>query len=283
MNWRKWFAISLGVALCVSAPYVVSLARPPQMGATVSQSATLSALGRAQIVYLGEIHDNPDHHEQQLRIIEFLHQRNPKLAIALEMFQKPFQPVLDRYLAGEISEEELREQSEYDQRWGFDWEFYAPILRYAKAHQLPVIALNPPTEITRKVARNGLESLSGEDFDYIPPLNEIDTNQPEYREKIAQVFAQHGSHGHSLSLDNFFAAQVLWDETMAHTIAEFWRNSPERQIIVLAGKGHIYQNYGIPSRVERRLGEDLVHYSVGFVHPSEWENRPSGFDLLWQY
>lgn len=211
------------------------------------------------VIYLGENHDLYEHHSAQLKIIDELYQTRTEsklsLAIALEMFQRPFQPVLDRYLIGEISETELREATEYDQRWGWDWEFYVPILRFAQVQQIPLIALNTPEEITHKVSISGIDSLQGSDYRYIPSKAEIDFDNQEYRQKLAEIYQAHVSEGQGNSQNetNFFAAQVLWDETMAEAIAQFYLEHPQSQIVVLVGKAHVIDNYAIPERVARRI------------------------------
>ena len=209
-------------------------------------------------IYLGENHDRLAHHQQQLNIIAQLeHNSVNDLAIALEMFQRPFQAILDRYLQDKIDEMQLRQQSEYDTRWGFDWEFYAPILRFAKANQIPVIALNTPEEITAKVAEQGINNLEGSDFRYIPPLSDIDLSNREYRQRLADIYQQHveEGQGNSTDADNFFAAQVLWDETMAEAIAHYYQNHPQSQIVVLVGKAHVMYDYAIRDRVDRRIDD----------------------------
>ena len=239
-----------------------------------SKAEILSALASARVVYLAEIHTSEADHAAQLEIIQALQASNGEIAIGLEMFQRPFQPVLDAYLAGDIDEAELIEQSEYETRWGFPWELYAPIVRYAQTHQIPLIALNTPAEITRKVSRNGLASLSGDDLRYIPPLGEIDTKNLDYQAFFAEVTgfgdsdSPHGGAHGGFDFDNFFAAQVLWDETMAEGITTFAQANPDTTIVVLAGQGHVVFDFGIPSRVQRRLGDDLIHYSV-ILTPSE--------------
>ncbi|MBW4517106.1 MAG: ChaN family lipoprotein [Timaviella obliquedivisa GSE-PSE-MK23-08B] len=237
--------------------------------AVTDQQAVLMDLARARVVYLGETHDAIADHQGQLQIIQALYQRDQRMAIALEMFQRPYQPFLDQYLAGEITELELQKQSEYDSRWGFPWEYYAPILRFAKAHQLPLIALNVPTEITRKVAREGLESLTLSDRQWIPPDSEIRTdNAVAYRQMIQAVYEEiHQGRSASSSFDRFFLAQVLWDETMAEGIANFSQAKPNHQVIVLAGEGHLVYGYGIPSRVARRVA-GIIQRSV-IINPDE--------------
>jgi uncharacterized iron-regulated protein len=204
----------------------------------------------------------------------------------MEMFQRPFQDVLDQYLAGKITEAQLVEQSEYEKRWGFPWENYAPLLRFAKTNQLPVLALNTPTEVTRKVARSGLESLTTDERRYIPPFSEIRTDNAEYRQMVQKAYEQHHQvgHGNSTSFERFFTAQVLWDETMAEKIAQFLEANPDYQVVVLAGQGHIIYGYGIPSRVARRLGNgNLVQRSV-LLSPLEGTSSPTNkpvADFVW--
>lgn len=254
---------------------------PPANAPILSRERqTFSELMNANVVYLGETHDNPEDHQKQLQILQTLHQHQSKIAIALEMFQRPFQNAIDRYLAGEITETELRQQTEYDDRWGYDWEFYAPILRYAKTHKLPVLALNVPSEIARKVARGGLESLTPEERQQIPPASEIRTDNAAYRQRLEVEFNHHleAGHGNSKGFERFLLVQVLWDETMAETIAQFWKNNPDYQIVVLAGKGHIEYGDGIPSRVERRLQEsDFAQRSVWLGEFPEGETQPADF------
>ncbi|MEL6399832.1 MAG: ChaN family lipoprotein [Cyanobacteria bacterium J06607_6] len=278
-------ACSAGEVSELAASEEPATAVNPTVPAALStiEAAEFQTLVAADVVYLGERHDSEVDHAAQLTIIEGLYAADPDMAIALEMFQRPFQPVIDRYLAGELSEAELVEQTEYLERWGFPWEFYAPFLRFARDHELPVLALNAPSEITRQVAREGLESLEEDDFRYIPPVSEIDTSNDDYREFVAAAFGSHSGHG-NFNFDNFFAAQVTWDETMALTISEFKTSNPDTQVVVLAGNGHVIYGHGIPDRVARRLGDDLTQQIV-LLNPADFLTEASEAeaiaDLFW--
>lgn len=286
----KVCAWSLGIFfLCTSPTYAESPSTPLQQEQQqLTQQQILQELVKANVVYLGETHNSPEDHKAQLEILQALHQQNPKIAIAMEMFQRPFQDVLDQYLAGKITEAQLVEQSEYDERWGFPWEYYAPILRLAKTNQLPVLALNTPTEVTRKVARSGLENLTNDERRYIPPFSEIWTDNADYRKMAQEVYEQHhqAGDGNSTSFERFFTAQVLWDETMAETIAQFVKANPGYQIVVLAGKSHIVYGYGIPSRVARRLNNNQsVQRSVllGVSQEAQSAGEKAIADYFWQH
>jgi uncharacterized iron-regulated protein len=267
---RSLLTFSFGILLvCGTAACgqnAISLTQASQSQAQTSNNyGIFTELQQSQIIYLGEAHTNAQDHAEQLRILMALHQQNPQVAIAVEMFQRPFQGAVDRYLAGEIDEAQLLQQTEYEQRWGYDWRYYAPLMRYAKEHNLPVIAMNTPTEITRKVAQAGLANLKEAEQVYIPPLDQIRTDADftpnrGYRQMLGEIFAMHAHHrqGDQQSdgndrFERFFAAQVLWDETMAESIVQFHQRQPDYQILVIAGQGHIVYDYGIPSRVARRL------------------------------
>ena len=257
--------VSIGFLLIGYPQQLTTLAARVDLDSSV-MAIDIEQLQSQNVIYLGENHDNSEHHERQLAIIKKLHSdsNNNELAIALEMFQRPFQPILDRYIAREISEAQLKQQTEYDTRWGFDWEFYAPILRYARQQQIPLIALNTPAEITNKVAQTGIDSLKDDDLRYIPPRNEIKLDNTEYKQNIAEIYLQHveNGRGNSQDLDNFFAAQVLWDETMAEAIALHYQNYPKSQLVVLVGKAHVMNDYAIPDRVKRRIKDKSFQDAV---------------------
>ncbi len=268
----KLCVLSLGIFLintlpsCAAEPTSISCSDKFSTSQCVeSLKQILPKLKKANVIYLGEIHDSSQDHENQLKIIEKLYQNNTRIAIGMEMFQHPFQEVVNEYIAGTITEAEFIKKSEFKTRWGFDWQLYAPILRFAKRKQIPVLALNTPSEITRKVSREGIEKLTNSEKQAIPPITEIRTDNIAYRQLVLKAFEEHQSagHGNSSSANRFFLAQVLWDETMADAIAKFVKANPDYQVVVLAGLGHIIYGYGIPNRVERRIQDaKLIQRSV---------------------
>lgn len=203
-----------------------------------------------RIIYIGESHDRFAHHALQLEVIRELARRGKKIAIGMEMFQRPFQEALDDYVAGRIEEREFLRRSEYFERWRYDYRLYRPILLFARAEKIPVVALNMPAEVVEKVARGGIDVLPPEEKRLLP---EMDFSDEAYRERLRQAFRQHGTLKER-PFDYFYQSQVLWDETMAESVDRFLRSRPEHQMVVLAGSGHIAHGSGIPRRAARRNG-----------------------------
>jgi len=218
------------------------------LGTIQDLEGVIPKLADKRVVFVGERHDRYEHHLAQLEIIRRLHAIHPRLAIGMEIFQQPFQGVLDDYIAGSLSEQEMLRGTEYYNRWGFDYRLYAPILRYAREHQLPVIALNLPVELTRKVGRSGVDALAAEERAQLPST--IDRSDDTYEERLRQVFNQHPDNGRSF--DNFLEVQLLWDEGMAQQAADYLAAHPDYHMVILAGSGHLARGSGIPRRLVRR-------------------------------
>ena len=227
-------------------------------GSSLSQQALLDELGQADLVCVGEQHSSPEHHFAQLAVLEALLTRAPaagrQLGLGLEAFQRFSQGALDAYTDGDIDETALLERSEYAARWGFDFSLYRPLLERARSAGLSLVALNAPRELTRKIARSGLDALSVAERRELPRL---DLGDSAHRAAFDAMMREHPSNG--LDLDRFYAAQVVWDETMAETAAR-WLSSSDgraRQLLVAAGLGHCHGS-AIASRVRRRAALAVV-------------------------
>jgi len=222
---------------------------------TLDMDEIINRVSDKKIIYVGETHDRYEHHMVQLEVIKALYKKNPRIAVGMEMFQRPFQKVLDDYIAGMIDEREFLKSSQYFRRWGIDYNLYRDILEFAREVKIPIVALNICRKIVNKVARAGLDSLTEEEKREIP--ESMDLTDEKYKNRLKEVFKKHeGSE--KRSFDFFYQAQILWDEIMAQSIDEFLKKNPDYQMVVLAGKGHLYFGSGIPKRAFRRNGFDYA-------------------------
>ena len=231
----------------------------PVMGIRPESAACLDEIIRditdVPLIYVGEGHTFYEDHKVQLQVIKRLYESGRKIAIGMEMFQISGQGSLDDYLSGETTEAEFLKTSEYYKRWKFDYHLYREIIEFAKEKAIPVVALNQIQEIIKKVSRGGLDALNGEERKNIP--EDMDMSDGEYKKRLTMAFRQH-SGSMSINLDNFYQAQILWDETMAHSVDRFLMENPDYQMVIIAGSGHIAYGSGIPRRVYRLNGKKYV-------------------------
>jgi uncharacterized iron-regulated protein len=225
-------------------------------------------LAMARAVCLGEQHDSPAHHFAQRRALEEIAARSTSehrvFAVGFEMFQKPYQAALSGFVGGTLPEAQFLIDSEYKERWGFDFALYRPLLDAAREFSLEALALNAPKELTRKVGRTGLASLDAGEKEHLP---ELDLGNADHKAYFDEAMSEHPMPPDGPKLANMYAAQVLWDETMAETASTWLSHAGESsRLMIFAGQGHCHKT-AIPARITRRL--QLPVLSVSPVRASE--------------
>lgn len=216
---------------------------------------TLKDIAKNRVVFVGENHTSFSSHLNQLKIIKAMYKNNPKLSIGMEMFQKPFQKYLDAFISGSMSEKDMLTKTEYFKRWKYDYELYRPIMLFAQENNIPIIALNIDRDITKLVVSKGLDALSDKQRAQVP--SSIDFSNTKYKEYLKMVYGMHQSKQFK-NFDEFYHAQLLWDESMAKNMVDYMQKHPNTNMTVLAGNGHVMHGYGIPSRIKRRGIKDYV-------------------------
>ena len=238
---------------------ITVLTQPTTMALKPDRMQTLEdilpELIESRIIHVGEQHDKFIHHINQLQIIKRIHEAGYKLAVGMEMFQKPFQKDVNDYMAGRIDERTFLKKTEYFHRWRYNYNLYKPIIDYLKQKNIPLIALNIKGDINRKVAHEGLHSLTDEEKKHLP--HELDFSDDQYRRDLSKVFTLHKDNKNLRDFNYFLQAQILWDETMAESAQQFLKDNPGHKLVVLAGNGHIRHKYGIPERLYRRNQESF--------------------------
>ena len=71
----------------------------------------LADLARADAVFVGEQHDDPNTHRLELAIVEGLTRRGVPVVVAMEMFERDVQGAVDQYAAGTMTEEQFLKES----------------------------------------------------------------------------------------------------------------------------------------------------------------------------
>lgn len=226
----------------------------------VDHEALWDALAKARVIYVGETHNHPEHHQVQLEVLEAVYERNHEVAIAFEMFPRPCQKAIDRYVRGETDVATFLRESRYAEVWGYDFEFYRPLLDFARKRRLDALALNAPQEIARKVSKGGLASLT--EAERARVAKEVDLTDGRHRKRVLDALRSAHPIGDEAQLERYYEGMCLWDETMAETVASYMdeRGSDGVQVIVYAGRGHVEDRNGVPGRVRRR--NDLPFLTV---------------------
>src|SRR3990172_3819277 len=119
-------------------------------GEKISFQHLLAELPANGVVFVGESHNQIEHHQIQTNLLKELLKREKNPVIAMEMFERSKQPILDRGSQGQLTEEEFLKEVQWDTFWGFDYSLYKPILDEVKEHRLKVLGLNTQRELVRR-------------------------------------------------------------------------------------------------------------------------------------
>lgn len=228
-----------------------------------------SAMLSTEVIFIGESHNDRVAHELELELLRLVVSskaqinnlaKSRPIALSLEMFERDVQVVLDEYLAGLITENHFRLGSRPWENYNTD---YRPLVEFARENRLPVIAANAPRRYVNSVNRFGrtaLERLSPTARGWIAPLP-FSAASPAYAAKFARLMTgmpsaqrqplstpQSGAPVHSSSL---LDAQSLWDATMAYSIAEHLKRTPEALVLQLNGRFHSEERLGAPEHLLR--------------------------------
>ncbi|MCB1217766.1 ChaN family lipoprotein [bacterium] len=224
----------------------------------VSWRRFMTDLAGADVVFLGEYHDDDASHRLQLRILEELALRHDmQLTLAMEQFERDVQRVLDEYLDGELSEEEFLAGS---RPWPNYPEHYRPLIEFCRANGLPVRAGNIPRRFASKVAKGSLPEMYGELTEEERPwvagatVNEHNA----YYDNFVNAMGGHGSGMSDETFAKFYEAQCIKDDTMAESIAMIRDAYPEMPVLHINGSFHSDYGLGTVERLVQRRPQDRV-------------------------
>ena len=201
---------------------------------------------------MGEHHPELRDHLLQAAVLRNLCASGKPLAVGLEAVQRQFQPVLDDYVAGRITEAQLYTATDWQRRWYWAFEYYAPIFRICREFGVKLVALDMDSEDKAKVELGGLAALEPSQLrQYVPDRDGFDTFgstrafdayleytlRPPYAlmSKVGARMTASTNAQRSMSFANFLARQAVRDETRASASASWLRDHPDGLLVGLVG------------------------------------------------
>jgi len=199
---------------------------------------------KADVIFFGELHDNPVIHWLELEITRDLFaEKGKNLILAAEMFETDNQLLIDEYFADIIKESSFEKEVRLWKNYLTD---YKPLLTFAKQNGLKFVASNIPRRYASVVASGGFEALqklSPEALKYIAPLPvEYDPEIPCYKDMLSMDGSIGGTPDNKVN-ENIPKAQAIKDATMAKSIADNLKSG--HTLIHYNGSYHSDRHMGI--------------------------------------
>ncbi|HVF54616.1 MAG TPA: ChaN family lipoprotein [Pyrinomonadaceae bacterium] len=268
------------------APYRIFDAR----GRAATLEDILDASGTADVLLVGEMHDDATAHRVEAELLRGAFARYARktegkrprsVVLSLEMFERDVQTILDEYLAGLINERHFLASSRPWNNYGTD---YRPLVEFAREHEFGVIAANAPARYVNRVARLGpksLKALPAAAAAWLPPLPYPSASEryaakcarfmrggmeaPEARQAQnstgegatpqQQTPAPNTPNPHAPQAGHAGAsflvdAQALRDASMAYAITERLRQKPGALVLHVNGRFHSEEHLGVPEQIK---------------------------------
>jgi len=214
--------------------------------------AVLAEVSQKRIIFFGENHEDAGNIQLQHQILRCMRdsRSNPSIHVVLEHFSFEMQHLLAQYQRSEISLEELQTLYEDIGTESHAINAYASILEYAR-EESDVIRLHGGF-IPRNLARKAMKAEDDSVFNSLVEKGYVPSIMMEGSEEHYGFFESLITGNPKLSnrFRKIFKAQILKDSSMANYVNKLVKTEPESsQFLVIAGRGHIQHDFGVPERV----------------------------------
>ena len=205
----------------------------------------------ADVVILGEVHDNPDHHRVQAEWVAAL----SPAALVFEMIEAD--------TAEQVSPVDRADQASLSAALGWaesgwpDFAYYYPIFSAAPGAALYGAAV--PRSAARRAMQEGAGAVMGDDAAAYGLLDPLDEAQQTQREALQQT-----AHCNALPpemLPGMVAVQRLRDAMLARAVMQAL-DAGHHPVVVITGNGHARQDWGVPA-VLATVAPDLDVFTLG--------------------
>ncbi len=205
---------------------------------TIQLDDLIANMGSVDVLFFGEEHNDSVGHYLETEIFKKMAHAFPgRMALTLEMFHTDVQGIVNEYLKGYITEKNFIREA---RAWN-NYKDYRPMVEFAKANQLDVVAANASSRYSNAVSRSGLtilKSFPAASKSYFAPLP-IDTATGRYHEKFMDLLG-----GHGMGTMKVYQTQNFWDATMAWSIASYLKKNKQKKAFHVNGKFHSDEKLG---------------------------------------
>ena len=259
-----------GAADPARAPIVI----PPEADVAASARLVATRARGAEVVYLGELHDNPLHHTIQTRIIEALLMDGGRPAIAFEMVPETRQATLEAAIRGDAGPAEVDRQLGWSVQGWPDFAMYWPLFELARKNGLPVVGTDLDPAVTRRISREGLGAAGEAPARLRSALPDDPARDQAIARRIRTAHCDRISESRAeRMLESWYARNVV--------IARRVSGALERasQVVVIIGRGHQSMG-GVPEQLDA-LRRGTRQFVVALIEGEADSSSETTADVVW--
>jgi len=185
-------------------------------GRTADWGDVLKAAKNSDIIFFGEMHDNPICHWLELELTKDMYaEKKENLVLGAEMFEIDNQLLINEYLSKMIRKKDFEAEAKL---WPDYKNNYAPIMDYAREQGIKFIATNIPRRYAALVNLKGFEGLDSINAMERGLIASLPIKYPDSLECYASIDKVAGDGQPTHQTMNLGKAQAIKDATMAQFI-----------------------------------------------------------------
>jgi uncharacterized iron-regulated protein len=243
----------------------------------VTEAELVARVQAAGIVLVGEIHDNPDHHRLQARLLHAFAATHPAPAVVFEMLDRDRQRAVDASLAAHPGDADALGRAVAWESSGWPpWSMYRPVFDAALGAHTAILGAGIDRREAMRIAQGGVAAF---DPALVHPFG-LDTplppdEQAAIRREMSEVHC-------GLLPESMLDAMVLVQRARDALMAERLHRGTEggRGALLIAGAGHVRRDRGVPAQLMRAYSARAL--AIGLVPVQDANTTPesyaAGFD-----
>ena len=235
----------------------------------VDEAALLDRAKAANVLLLGETHDNQQHHDNQEKLLRTLVESGARPALMMEQLNAENQPALDQALAGSEHDDVLSSVTSLIQF--ADWKPYRPLLAIAIDNELPVIAANISSQHLQPVIWFGYSAYDADKLKRLAVERVWSDSRQDYL--VKHMWGAHCGELRDELRAGLARSQRLRDALMADSAV----SSIGRGVVAIVGRDHARRDTGLPLYFAARDPSARI-FSVGFVEVSPGKIDPNAYE-----
>jgi uncharacterized iron-regulated protein len=205
--------------------------RDLQNGQVLTAQELLERLAKPSRLIVGEQHDNRDHHQLELWLLQSLGEQRPQGSLLLEMLTPDQQPRVDDVRHAPTPPSNLPTALAWQEGW--DWALYGPIVRFALTQPYPLLAANLDNFDVRAV------------YAKPPALSGSRSNAASVKDELlAEISDSHCGLLPTSQMPAMLAVQQQRDRRMAELLL-----AAPTPSLLFAGAYHARKDVGVPIHV----------------------------------
>jgi uncharacterized iron-regulated protein len=231
-------------------------------GVFLSDDQYLQSIKATDFLLLGEIHDNPTHHQLQAEAIKKLQLAGQHVKVYFEHLNTSQNEKINQFNQKLISIDRLAAELDWDKSGWPEFKIFQPLFEQALKHNVEISAALFPKDKIKSLYREGMKAVIDQATLDAKNLEELPASSKDAL--LEDIVASHCGMVTKEKGEPMVKVQMGKDAFMAMQLTA----GEDKKIVFVAGNGHIRKDYGVPLYL-KKLSPNKKVVSVAMVEVTD--------------